>query len=88
MYPTLRARQILQNSTFTDQTKPTQAGFTYAQLTQGQHGRLQPNSATTQTTNVEQSSNDLGELKEMMKNLINQMNTLLNLISALVFKTN
>jgi hypothetical protein len=87
MYPTLRARQIPLHPNSTDQTRPTPNGFTYAQVTQGQHNRPQPNAETTPTVNTEQPSNDLGELKNMMKNLIHQMNTLLNLISALVSKT-
>ena len=88
LYPTLRVRQTLQTSTPTDQTRPVQAGISYAEVTQGQHSRPQPNAATTRTISMEQPSNDLGELKQMMTDLINQMDTLLNLISALVSKTN
>jgi hypothetical protein len=86
MYPTLRAREIPPHSTPIDQTRPTPAGPTYAQVTQGLHNKPQ-SQAETSTVNTEQPSKDLWELKNMMKNLINQMNTLLNRISALVSKT-
>jgi len=87
MYPILLARQTLQHLTPTDPPRPTPAGLTYAQVTQGQLSRSQPNEETTPTVHKEQPSNDLQELKHMMTNLINQINTLINLISALVTKT-
>jgi hypothetical protein len=87
MYPTLRVRQTPLHPTSNDQTRPIPAGFTYSQVTQGLHNRPQLNTETTPTVNMEQPSNDLWELKKMMETLISQMNTLLNLISALVSKT-
>ena len=70
------------------QARPIQTGITYAQATQGQHGRPQPNQTTTQTTISEQPPNEQGELKQMMTNLINQLNILINLITVLVSKSN
>jgi hypothetical protein len=87
IYPILRVRQTPIHPTSTDQSRPIPAGFTYAQATQELHNRPQLNTETTPAVNMGQPSNDLWELKNMMKNLINQMNTLLNLISALVSKT-
>jgi hypothetical protein len=86
MYPTLRDRNTTQPATPSAQARPIQTGITYAQATQGQQGRLQPNQSKTQTTNPEQQPSE-GELKQMMTNLINQMNILINLITALVSKS-
>jgi hypothetical protein len=94
-YPTLRDRNIPQPATPSAQAGPIQTGITYAQgtqhtnaqVTQGQHSRPQPNVETPPSANMEQPSNDLQELKHVMTNPVNQMNTLINLISALVTKT-
>ena len=87
MYPTLQARQTSQHLTPMDLPRPTPAGLTYAQVTQEQLSKSQPNEETTPTVHKKQPSNDLQELKHMTTHLINQMNTLINFISALVTKT-
>ena len=88
MYPTLRDRNIPQPASPSAPVRPIQTGITYAQATQGHHGRPQPHQTPTQTTTSELPPNEQGELKQMMTNLINQMNILINLITALVSKSN
>jgi len=39
-------------------------------------------------TDTTHPANDLTELKQIMKNLLDQMGTLINLITALISKTN
>jgi esterase/lipase len=87
MYHTLRDRNIPPPATLSAQAGPIQTGTTYAQATQGYNRRQQPNMTTLQTTYLEQPPNEEGELKQIMTNLINQMNTLINLITALVAKS-
>jgi hypothetical protein len=89
MYPTLRDRNIPQPANPPAQARPIQTGITYAQATQGHHGRQQPHQTQTQTqtTTSELPPNEHGELKQMMTNLINQMNILINLITSLVSKS-
>jgi hypothetical protein len=86
MYPAMRNRNTPQPATPSAKARPIQTGVTYAQATKEQHGRPQPNQTTSQTTISEQRPNEQGELKQMMTNLINQMNILINLITALVSK--
>jgi hypothetical protein len=78
-YPTLRERKI--------QIRPLQTGITYFQAAQ-----QLPNIAVTQesrtiSSGMVQPSNDLVELRQMMKALMDQMGTLINLMSTLVNKT-
>jgi hypothetical protein len=68
--------------------RPIQPGVTYAQVVQGQTKIPQTNVTHPHPTNMTQPANDLTELKKMMKNLLEQMGTLINLISALVNKNN
>jgi len=69
-------------------TRPIQAGVTYAQAAQGQPNIPQPAIAPPTPIKVSQPTNDLTQLKQIMKNLMDEMSTLINLISALVSKTN
>jgi len=79
-YPRQRERLI--------ETKPFPTGVTYAHVAQGQTVPSQTSVSQPHTTNTEHPANDLTELKQMMKNLLDQMGTLFNLITALVNKKN
>jgi hypothetical protein len=87
MFPILRVRQTSQHLTSTDPPRRIPAGFTKAEVTQEKHSRSKPNEETTPTVHKEQPPNGLQGLKHVMTHLINQMNTLINLISALVTET-
>ena len=80
MYPRLRERLI--------ETRPTPTGVTYAQAVQGQTEPPQTKVPQPHTTNMTHPADDLTELKQMMKNLLDQMGTLINLITALISKNN
>jgi len=80
MYPRLRERLI--------ETRPTPTGVTYAQATQGQTEPPQTNVPQPHTKKMTHPANDLTELKQMMKNLLDQMGTLINLTTALISKNN
>jgi hypothetical protein len=68
--------------------KTIQSGVTYAQVGQGQT-EIPPRKVThLNPMNMTQPANDLTELKQIMKNLMDQMGTLINLISELVNKNN
>jgi len=64
------------------------SGVTYAQVVQGQTEIPQTNVTQLNPTNITQPASDLTELKQIMKNLMGQMSTLISLISALVNKNN
>ena len=64
------------------------SGVTYAQVVQGQTEIPQTNVTQLNPTNITQPANDLTELKQIKKNLMDQMGTLISLISALVNKNN
>jgi len=99
-FPTLRNKQTIKNQnavTSVSQTpQPTpqpksgesiRTGSTYAQAASGQ--RIQDNSMNNSTPNqpyIIQQSNDLQELKSMMKGLMEQMSTMLNLLTTIVSK--
>jgi len=99
-FPTLRNKQTTKNQnavTSVSQTpQPTpqpkssesiRTGSTYAQAASGQ--RIQDNSMNNSTPNqpyIIQQSNDLQELKSMMKGLMEQMSTMLNLLTTIVSK--
>jgi hypothetical protein len=68
--------------------RPVQPGVKYAQVVQGQTEIPQTNVTQTHPTTMTQPANDLTELKQMMKKMMDQMGTLINLISALVNKIN
>jgi len=80
MYPRLSERLT--------ETRPTPTGVTYAQVTQGQTEPPQTNVPQPHTKNMTHPANDLTELKQMLKNLLDQMGTLINLITALISKNN
>jgi len=80
MYPRLRERLI--------ETRPPPTGVTYAQVALGQTKLPQTNVPQPHTTDTAHSANDLTELKQMMKNLLDQMATLINLITALISENN
>jgi len=80
MYPRLRERLI--------ETRPPPTGLPYAQVAQGQTKLPQTNVSQPHTTDTAHPANDLTELKQMMKNLLDQMGTLISLITALISKNN
>ena len=73
IYPRLRERNIA--------TRPIQ-------VVQGQSDIPQTNVTQLNATHMTQPANDLIELRQITKNLMDQMGTLINLISALVNKNN
>ena len=99
-FPTLRNKQTTKNqnavTSVTQTPQPTpqprssgsiRTGSTYAQAASGQ--RVQDNSMNNSTPNqpyIIQQSNDLQELKSMMKGLMEQMSTMLNLLTTIVSK--
>jgi hypothetical protein len=80
LYPRLRERNMAPRS--------IQPRVTYALVVQGQTEIPQTHVTQPHPTNMTQPSNELTEVKQMMKNLLDQMGTLINLISALVNKNN
>jgi hypothetical protein len=78
-YPTLRERQI--------QSRPLQTGITYSQATQQLSNATVIQEARTIPNDMQQPSNDLTELRLMLKILMDQMGTLINPITTLVNKT-
>jgi hypothetical protein len=78
MYPKLKERLV--------QTRPTPTGVTCVQAARGQTEPLQTNVTQPHTTNLTQPTNDLTELQQMMKNLLDQMGTIINLITTLISK--
>lgn len=79
IYPTLRERK-----TDTDVTQP---GISYAQIMKPKIVHPVQHEGQTKSTTPPQPANDLAELKQMMKNLMDQMGTLINLIATLVNKS-
>ena len=77
IYPRLRERHM--------ETRPFPTGVTYAQATKGQTELPQTNIPPSHTTNTAHTVN---ELKQMMKNLLDQMGTHINLITVLINKNN
>jgi len=80
IYPRLRERNIAR--------RPIQSGVTCAQAVQGQTGIPLTNVTQLYLTHMIQPANDLTEIKQIMNNLLDQMGTLINLISALINKNN
>jgi len=78
LYPQLRERNIA--------TRPTQPGVTYAQIVQGRAETPRPNTAQPNSPNIPQSAKDLTELKQIMKTLMDQIHTLIKLISLTLNK--
>ena len=84
LYPKLRERELPTSAhTAATTARQLQNGITYAQAVQGQ-----PSVPPPIPTQISQPGNDLTGLTQMMKNLMDQMGTLINLISALVTKQN
>lgn len=80
LYPKLREKITV---TTTNSVRLVNTDNTYAQVTAMPNISNNPNGAT----NIQQSqSNDLTELKNMMRDLITQMGTIMNLITTLVTK--
>jgi len=77
IYPRLGERLI--------ETRPSPTGLTYAQATKGQTELPQINIPPSHTTNTAHIAN---ELKQMMKNLLDQIGTLINLITVLINNNN
>ena len=80
LYPKLRERNIA--------TRAIQTGVTYAQVVQGQTEIPQTNVTHLNPTNMIKLANGVTRLKQIMKNLMDQMGTLINFISTLVNKNN
>jgi len=78
IYPRLRERNIA--------TRPIVSGVRCAHVVQRQTEISQTNVTQLNPTNMTQPANDLTELKQMMKHIMDQMGTLINIISALVNK--
>lgn len=79
LYPTLRDR--------TNYSRVTQPGVTYAQITKPQVIQPIPFEDQSNLPTTSQPVHEFTELKQMMKQLMDQMGTLLNLITALIAKT-
>ena len=83
IYPKLRERDIPTPAHTATTARPFQNGITYAQAVQGQ-----PSAPPPLPTQIPQPGNDLTGLTQMMKNLMDKISTLINLISALVTRQN
>jgi len=93
LYPKLRDRNMSQVPNTAGESKPHQPATSYAQAVKQQptfphipnpHTPSTP--TTTSQTTTTRPPNDLSELQTMMKNIMDQMSTLINLISMLVSK--
>jgi len=80
IYPRIRECRI--------EIRPLPTGVTYAQGAQGQTKIPHTNVSQPHTTDTAHPANDLTELKHMMKHLLDQMGTIINLITALNSKNN
>lgn len=85
MYPPLRNKIITQNENIIP-PHMLQSDITYAQIAMQRPQHANSNNQLPTHTAAPQSTNDLSELKDrpMMKRLMDQMGTLIKLISALV----
>lgn len=91
-FPALRKKQMeLTNEPKRYETYKVQPGISYAQIAREQsqqvqfeNNRLQP--MVQSLPHLPQQSNDMLELKSMMKGLMEQMGTMLNLLTTLVSK--
>jgi len=79
----LKSSQSLQTTPAREQIKTTKNGTTYAQAI---NNETQQNTAQPSTAQPAQQANDINELKVMIKGLIEQMSTMLNLLTTLVTK--
>ena len=72
----------------TNTTHPTLTKVTYAQMTRGHIEQPQTNIPQPHKTKMTNPANELAELKQTMKNLLDQMGTRINLITAHFSKNN
>lgn len=89
-YPPLRNKNgnSQQNTQLPSQhSSSVKPGFSYAQATREESQQQQFLNNLNQPQNSQPSS-DIGELKQMMKSLMEQMGTMLNLLTTLVTKMN
>lgn len=83
-YPPLRQKP---NTTMQRREQTDQPGTSYAQICKGQQQEFAGNN--TQPVNIQQylpATNDMAELKHMMKGLMEQMGTMLNLLTTVISK--
>lgn len=83
MYPPLRSKQL--GVTVQNLTQQAQPNLTHAQVVRGNFPIIPNNTFQPQPNNP---SDDISELKKLMKGLMEQMGTILNLLTTLVTKTN
>jgi len=93
LYSKLRDRYLTQNPNPTGASKLNPSATSYAQAVKQQPNPLQNPSSHTHLTPISTSQttmthppNNTSELQKMMKNIMDQMSTLINLISMLVTK--
>lgn len=87
-YPALRKKELGKSTNINiPNTTPAEAGITYAQALRDKN-LLKPTTIPKQALNPTSSKepSELGELKNMMKTLMEQMSTMLNLLTSLVSK--
>ena len=87
LYPKLRDRYIPRSPTNIAPSGPTPAGITYAKATQGRYQQSHSAPVPPPPQTESQQTNEITELRRLMTNLTNQMGTLINLITALISKT-
>lgn len=96
-FPTLRNKeiapkqnameQIVYSQQSLEQSKPNHPGLTYAQATVDNRTQGHPSNNLASNHQLQgHQSNDLQELKSMMKGLMEQMSTMLNLLTTLIAK--
>ena len=93
LYPKLRNRNVQQNPIITGASKLNQPATTYAQAVKQQPNfphippsRTHPTPITLTPQTTTQPPSGLSELQIMLKSIMDQMSTLINLISMLVSK--
>lgn len=90
-FPQLRNKQVLNpNQVSVTTVREVQPGMSYAQLARGNNLQQQSNVESQQIVQPQQPQqvNDMTELKQMLKTIMEQMSTMLNLLTALVAKGN
>lgn len=88
-FPALRKKQFVQPKSSEDNTfnfQKVQPGISYAQMAREQSQQIQLENLSQHQPNSLKQSNDMLELKSMMKGLMEQMGTMLNLLTTLVSK--
>lgn len=92
-YPALRKKQPTYITTQSSQNpglgSARQPNISYAEIARGKSQQVQfENNLAQSQLNTPQETNDICELKQMMKSLMEQMGTMLNLLTTLVLKMN